>query len=78
MRQKVVKILFALANKIRSRRNWKMACTPVKQLVVETDKGVFVDGKIIKYVIKDSVTTEPFGRGAIVTLSFFASEFLKY
>lgn len=47
------------------------------QEVVETDDGVYIDGFKIEYVKNDSVTTEPFGKSTIVTLSFFAKSFTK-
>lgn len=70
MRWKILKYLFI-------KGQWKKARKEPKHIVVETDKAVYVDGKRIDFVIKDSVQTEPFGEWEIVTLSFVARGYLK-
>ena len=85
MKQKVLKKLFVAGvsvryrcRKIRCNYRWnRYNRNKPRQLVIETDRAVYVDGKKINHVVKDSVKTEPFGDETIVTLSFFASDFLK-
>lgn len=48
-----------------------------KHIVIETDNAVYIDGKRIRFIVKDSIKTEPFGSYAVITLSFVAKKFLK-
>lgn len=84
-KQEILKKLFVAGVSIRDRCH-KIRCNyrwnsynrnAQRQLVIETDRAVYVDGKRINHVVKDSVKTELFGDKTIVTPSFFASDFLK-